>query len=362
VSLAKDSLHNAFISLGSNLGDSKAIIKQGIELINSNASIQVLYESSLLQNPAIEDAGPNDFINSVIKVSTSLSARDLFLFLQQVERSLDPDRESRGRKLARYLDLDLLTFDDLLLNESDLILPHPRMNKRDFILKLIREIEINSYVDEYVSDTQDYHYIPLPDFSAAIPANVKSIANKINNLLKNRKDFKLRRIYLDDLDTILKIDAEGFGPKHWTREVFVKELSNPYAIYLLAESKGLLSKKILGFIGIWIVLDEMHIMTLATASKVQNQKVAQYLLLAAIEIALSSHIRNLSLEVKVDNEAAKHIYEKFGFFKQGSRPKYYADGTDAILYGTENIQESDQFRDNLEALIASFAMTLSKQL
>lgn len=351
-------MHFAYISLGSNLGNREANLNQALTLIKANS--EILLQSSFYDNPAMEDAGPNDFINLVIKIKTKFDPHELLQFLQNIEIQIDPERNSRGRKLARYLDLDILIFDNVIISYDALILPHPRMKERPFIKKLLREIEIQEYI-------QDPMEIPEQNFQDPIKPQVSSVIAKINEFcvkfLKKNK-FNLRPARLADIDALLKLDAEAFGlngASHWTRDMFVKELNNPYALYLVVETKNLLSSQVIAFSGSWLVVDEFHIMSLAVTEFFKNRNIGKLLLLKNIQVALFAYVRNISLEVKEDNFPAIHVYEKFAFIKQGKRNKYYPDTKDAYIYASPNIQESE-YLANLSLLMEALSMTVFKQL
>ncbi|MCH2228556.1 MAG: 2-amino-4-hydroxy-6-hydroxymethyldihydropteridine diphosphokinase [Candidatus Caenarcaniphilales bacterium] len=136
-------MHTAFLSLGSNLGDKLANLKQAVNLFENSPKIELIKVSSWLSNPAIEEAGPHDFMNGVVKIKTDLSPTELLNLIQKIELDIDKDRSKRGRKYARMIDIDILLYDDLKLNSEDLIIPHPRMLYRYFVTHPLTEIEPN---------------------------------------------------------------------------------------------------------------------------------------------------------------------------------------------------------------------------
>jgi 2-amino-4-hydroxy-6-hydroxymethyldihydropteridine diphosphokinase len=129
-----------YISLGSNLGDRGSNLKKAIEKLELHPQIQIIKRSSILENPAIEEAGPKDFLNQVLALESDLEPEKLLDFLLAIEKELDPERNLRGRKKARYIDLDILSFHDSKIKTERLEIPHPRLNKRGFLLSLIKEI------------------------------------------------------------------------------------------------------------------------------------------------------------------------------------------------------------------------------
>lgn len=129
-----------YISLGSNLGDRKFNLDKAIEKLEKNPRIKIFKTSSILENPAIEEAGPHDFLNQVLALESDLSPEDLLDFLLEIEQDIDPERDIRGRKKARKIDLDILEFNDLNIKTERLEIPHPRLADRKFLKELLKSI------------------------------------------------------------------------------------------------------------------------------------------------------------------------------------------------------------------------------
>ncbi len=140
-------LEIAYLGLGSNLGDREAQLLLASKALSELPKTKILAQSSWLENPAIEEAGPYDFLNTVVQIETALGPRDLLAYIREIERNIDPERDTRGRKLARKIDIDILIFGDLELDEADLQLPHPRMLERDFVMKALYEIAPDLRID-----------------------------------------------------------------------------------------------------------------------------------------------------------------------------------------------------------------------
>lgn len=130
-----------YIGLGSNLGDRAKQIAYALNLLDTHPQVKVICSSSNYENPAIEDAGPYDFLNAVAQIETNLEALDLLDLILETELKIDPERNERGRKSARKIDIDLLTYGDLELNHERLILPHPRMHEREFVMKPLASLK-----------------------------------------------------------------------------------------------------------------------------------------------------------------------------------------------------------------------------
>lgn len=155
--------------------------------------------------------------------------------------------------------------------------------------------------------------------------------------------YTIRKMYLSDLDRVSELDPIVFGEMHWTRNIFANELANPNAIYFVAASE---EDQVLGYGGAWIVLDEMHIMTLGTDPDFRRNKIAESIIVKLIEYARENKIKSISLEVRLSNVAAQKLYERYSFQQQGIRKNYYeSDGESALILWTPDIQ-SAEFQEN----------------
>ena len=306
-------MHTAYLSLGSNLGDRQKNLETALSQIAECEGVQILKCSAWLENPAIEEAGPNPFLNGVIKISVNLSPIELLKELQRIELSIDSNRAERGRKSARIIDIDILLFDRLKLDSAELTIPHPRMFSRNFVLKPLDEIE------------------------------PKIVQETVYSFFKLKPEYKIRRMMLSDLDEVSIIEADAYGEVHWTRDNFVSELDNTVGDYNVLYKDG---NEILGYLGSWMIIDEMHITTIATAKNHTRKGVAEALLIAQIFKALEQNIKALTLEVRVSNIKAQGLYEKYLFKRQGIRKRYYEDTLEsALIMWTEDIN-SDEFQKN----------------
>ena len=142
------------------------------------------------------------------------------------------------------------------------------------------------------------------------------------------------KMTFDDLDTVCKIDKDAF-PIPWQKTSFEEELKNILATYLVAK----LNDKIVGYIGMWFVIDECHITNVAVHSDFRRMGIASELIKHMIKLCDSHGISYILLEVRANNIPAQKLYESFGFKSDGIRKGYYKnpDGTyeDAILMTKE---------------------------
>ncbi|HVA92594.1 MAG TPA: ribosomal protein S18-alanine N-acetyltransferase [Chloroflexota bacterium] len=105
-----------------------------------------------------------------------------------------------------------------------------------------------------------------------------------------------------------------------------------------------------GYAGLWLVIDEAHVTTIAVRPEYRGKGLGELLLVALTEIALDINARWLTLEVRVSNSTAQALYRKYGFKPAGVRPKYYSDNReDALIMWTDEIH-SPAFRERFESL------------
>ena len=138
----------------------------------------------------------------------------------------------------------------------------------------------------------------------------------------------LREMELRDLDDIMRIEKDAFTTP-WSRNAFKMELTeNLLAKYIVAE----MDNNIVGYAGIWLILDEGHITNIAVSKESRGMGIGNYLMMGLIEFCKKSKIFNLTLEVRASNIVAQNLYKKFGFLDCGIRPNYYADDhEDAVI-------------------------------
>lgn len=125
----------------------------------------------------------------------------------------------------------------------------------------------------------------------------------------------------EDIPQIVAIEEVSFATP-WTAEAFERELNmNEYAHYVVMETE----EGILGYCGLWIVLDESHITNIAILPQYRGQRLGEALLQEVINKARALGAKTMTLEVRVSNEVAKKLYRRHGFQNGGIRKRYYTD-------------------------------------
>ena len=146
----------------------------------------------------------------------------------------------------------------------------------------------------------------------------------MNNIENN---LEVRKLTLSDLATIKNILLSDFDD-FWNYNIFASELNNENSTYIVA----ILNNEIVGFAGIWQVIDEAHITNIVTKKNYRGQGIGTILLENLITLCKNSTvIKSLTLEVNEKNTIAQELYKKFDFQFLGKRKKYYNNENDAVI-------------------------------
>lgn len=143
----------AYIGLGSNLNHKMGNLNKAMELIERSSKVKVLKRSSVYQTEPVGIKDQPLFLNMVLEVETEISPFELLRFLQDIERKMGRKREKKWG--PRNIDLDLLIYDEQIINSSELTLPHPQMHLRKFVLVPLAEIakdKIHPLKQQTISD------------------------------------------------------------------------------------------------------------------------------------------------------------------------------------------------------------------
>ena len=172
----------------------------------------------------------------------------------------------------------------------------------------------------------------------------------------------LRPMTADDIAQVVEIERESF-PSMWPQTAYRRELQNKLARYIVvaepAEPEAPApprpgpirsairrivgppvgtDERLLGFIGVWMMAGEAHIVTVAVREARRRMGLGERLLIACIELAIEAGQDLVTLEVRKSNEGAQRLYEKYGFQRVGLRVRYYTDNNeDAVLMTTPDL-------------------------
>jgi len=129
---------DAYLGLGSNLGDREALLRAAIAALDATPGVRVTSISSLYETPPWGPVPQGPYLNACVALDTTLSPRELLTLCLAIER--DHGRERAIRWGPRTLDMDVLLYGDESIDEEGLIVPHPRMAERAFVLVPLAEI------------------------------------------------------------------------------------------------------------------------------------------------------------------------------------------------------------------------------
>ena len=193
----------------------------------------------------------------------------------------------------------------------------------------------------------------------------------------------LRPMQWYDLDQVASIERDAF-PTLWPGTSYRREMRNRQAEYSICEHREehqMLPPKLprrslmdwlrrrrqeppleaprtvpllIGYVGLWYMAGEAHIVSIAVREAYRGQGAGELLMLGAVEMALRRGCEVLTLEVRVSNEAAQRLYEKYGFKNVGLRRRYYSDnGEDAYIMSTESLR-SVEFESHFDEVRSGF--------
>ena len=138
----------------------------------------------------------------------------------------------------------------------------------------------------------------------------------------------IREMQDRDMEAVLAIEAQSFS-SHWTHQQMIYELhENTFASLFVFEESGV----VLGYIDYWITFDTCQLASIAVSREARRKGIAKALMDQMIQMAQKKYCSVISLEVRVSNEPAKALYQRYGFVEASIRKNYYSDNhEDAIL-------------------------------
>lgn len=131
-------MNKVFLGLGTNLGNRKANLRKAVEMIGKHIG-KVIKSSSVYETAPWGFEAETDFLNMVVRVDTNYSPSEVMKNITGIESMLGRER-NQDRYSSRVIDIDILLFDDLIINENGLKIPHPLLHERRFVLVPLNEI------------------------------------------------------------------------------------------------------------------------------------------------------------------------------------------------------------------------------
>lgn len=149
----------------------------------------------------------------------------------------------------------------------------------------------------------------------------------INNLI-------IEEMKENDIDGVFEVEKNCFED-YWSKDSFKKELSNNLAKYLVAK----IDNKVVGYVGIWFVVDEGHITNVAVHEDYRGQKIGDHLIKELVQVCKNNKIISMTLEVRASNVVAQNLYKKYGFKMAGIRKEYYSNNKEDAIIMWNDIKE-----------------------
>lgn len=137
---------------------------------------------------------------------------------------------------------------------------------------------------------------------------------------------EIEKMQREDIPRIMEIERKCFATP-WHESAYLTELTNRSAYYAVARMDG----KIVGYTGMWIIMDESHITTIGVDPDYRGKKIGEQLLIALLDEAQRRHARRSTLEVRETNFVAQNLYRKYGFVPAAIRRGYYTDNNENAI-------------------------------
>jgi len=129
-----------FLSLGSNLGDRLGYVQQAASILGTTKDIHIIATSSFYETEPWQMDSPNWFVNAIVQISTSLSPEELLIVINRIESQLGREHSGKREYTDRTIDIDILFYDDKIMNTDKLIIPHRFFHRRACMLVPMLEI------------------------------------------------------------------------------------------------------------------------------------------------------------------------------------------------------------------------------
>lgn len=144
--LGKIEMNRAYLGLGSNMGDRQSYLKQACKMLNKHEQISILKISKIYETKAWGYIQQEDFLNICVEVDTLLKPMELLEVCQQIEEKLNRVRTIRWG--PRTIDVDILFFNHIISKDEKLILPHPRIKERAFVIIPLMDLNSNLIIED----------------------------------------------------------------------------------------------------------------------------------------------------------------------------------------------------------------------
>jgi len=163
---------------------------------------------------------------------------------------------------------------------------------------------------------------------------------------------RLRPLHADDVAAVMAVERAAYG-EGWPSTAFERELTrNPMARYIVVEDG---EGRIVGFAGLWLMVDEAHVVTVAVLPQERRGGLGRLLVHGLIQVAIDHGMTVATLEVRESNAGARALYREYGFYEVGRRKRYYADNHEDAVIMTTEAMTSPAYQRRLARLAAELA-------
>lgn len=154
---------------------------------------------------------------------------------------------------------------------------------------------------------------------------------------ETRVPIQIERMQIEDVPRVVELDKKCF-PTPWSASAYTTEIHNSSAYYIVART----NRKIIGFMGMWMIMDETHITTLGVSPELRGRKVGERMLIHILDEAIHRGARRATLEVRRSNQAAQNLYHKYGFRVAAVRKGYYGNNNeDAFVMWVDDMWNTE---------------------
>ncbi|MBI2854655.1 MAG: 2-amino-4-hydroxy-6-hydroxymethyldihydropteridine diphosphokinase [Chloroflexi bacterium] len=311
----------AYLGLGSNIGDREDNINKALRLICQRVAVEKV--SSLYESEPWGYHDQPDFLNAVCRTTTNLSPRELLALAKEIERSLG--RKPRFRNAPRPIDIDILLYENMVIVEADLVIPHPRMVERAFVLVPLAEIapeavhpQEGKTVEELAAKVKDKDKVRLAGQSGAPPSTSCRSDSKVVIRPLAMKDY-------DDAWRLWHLCKVPVGATFDRAAVERLVQRNPELI-LVAELNGMVIGTVIGA----LQGSQGHIFNHAVDPRCRGRGIGTRLFQEVEQRLIKMGAREIEVMVPKDSLDGKKFFEDAGF-KDDSRyvfmVKQYPAGT-----------------------------------
>ncbi len=159
--------NTVFLSIGSNQGERLFNIEKALTIISSKAG-DIYLKSPIYENPPLDFEAEMNFYNLCIGIKTKLNPQDLLFVLQQIELKIGRNKKTLDRQYtSRVIDIDIIFFNDIVLDSENLKIPHLLFKQRNFVLKPLSDIAAK-FIDPFTGFTVDYLHANCQDKSVLL--------------------------------------------------------------------------------------------------------------------------------------------------------------------------------------------------